>query len=334
MHEYHKQQKEIKETTNIEAYEDDTGESLFNATGYLRYPRTLRECFMRHRHYNWDIILATPDIKEVLPFVRSVTEIAFSHSSKDAIPISYYKRRPRVLQHMPKENGIKAHKNDIIINRKIPIEVFKLYKSTATGKITQSGTGASPIGLSIIFGMVFVLAYLVYMVYWYGVREVDSVSLPDDKENTVQKAIPATNLSKNKGGDKVGVSEGTKADKNSSAFSPGHASVSAIIAPNNFVSLPFNASKMYLNAINTVYLNAHEITRDYVFTVYINDDVLNVGSETLFAIGYKIFYKSDCLVELRSDKYSHFLYCEPVKQSTSSERRGKPKPLDLDVNPL
>ena len=34
---------------------------------------------------------------------------------------------------------------------------------------------------------------------------------------------------------------------------------------------------------------------------------------TLGDMGYQIFYKSPCLVELRSDVRSHYLYCEPTK---------------------
>ncbi|ALO33557.1 hypothetical protein CMT41_01645 [Colwellia sp. MT41] len=71
---------------------------------------------------------------------------------------------------------------------------------------------------------------------------------------------------------------------------------------------------MYVNAVNTVYFNKFKVTRDYVFTVYIDGEELNVGSESLIAMGYRIFYKSDCLLELRSDKHSNYVYCSQLDQ--------------------
>jgi zona occludens toxin len=312
---YHVEQRKIKTAINIDDYLDDIGESLFDERDYLRYPRTLRECFMRHRHYNWDILLATPDIKEISGFIRSVCEVAYCHSSKDAIPIPYYKRRPRILEHLPKTNGLTVGKNDIVVFKKVPLDVFKLYKSTATGQNTKSGAGQSPFNVRLVFGLAAVLAYVFYMVFFFfgdDSAEVDKASsrslhspVQQDKENN--KAI------------KKGVGKASSIDKKSNlsfdSSSFRHASVQAITSPDNFVNLPFNAHKMYLNGINTVYLNEHQIKRDYVFTIYIDNDVLNVGSETVLAMNYKIFYISDCLIELRADDISSYIYCEPTKSS-------------------
>ncbi len=104
-----------------------------------------------------------------------------------------------------------------------------------------------------------------------------------------------------------------------------------LTSPNNFVALPFGASKMYVNAVNTVYLNKFKISRDYVFTVYIQDEVLNVGSESLLSMGYKIFYKSDCLLELRSDKHSNYIYCEPTKPNPDFEEKKSRAPVDVSL---
>ena len=101
-----------------------------------------------------------------------------------------------------------------------------------------------------------------------------------------------------------------------------NASVSVVTAPNNFVALPFGASKMYVNAVNTVYFNKFQVHRDYVFTVYIGGEVLNVGSESLLSMGYKIFFKSDCLLELRSNKHSNYIYCEPRRPNEAFNERA------------
>ena len=328
---YHTEQRKIKSNVNIEDYQDDIGESLFDERNYLRYPRTLRECFMRHRHYNWDILIATPDIKEIASFVRSVCEVAYHHASKDAIPIPYFKRRPRILEHSPKTNGISVGKNDIVSFKKVPLDVFKLYKSTATGKSTKSGAGQSPITPSLIIGFAFVAAYLVYMVFFFFDSESSETAKPlannlpnEIPQNTKGKALSNQNNSLS---GKV-----TKKDISAvNSFSFRDASVSVVTAPNNFVALPFGASKMYVNAVNTVYFNKFQVHRDYVFTVYIGGEVLNVGSESLLSMGYKIFFKSDCLLELRSNKHSNYIYCEPSRPNEAFNERSDSSAVEMKL---
>ena len=310
---YHKEQRQIKTNVDISDYLDDLGESLFDERDYLRYPRTLRECFMRHRHYNWDILLATPDIKEVSAFVRSVCEVAYCYSSKDAIPIPYYKRRPRILEHLPKTNGISVGKNDIVKFRKVPKDVFKLYKSTATGKNTQSGAGQSPFTWRLIAGFAFVIAYVVYMVFFFfdddsaevSQAELDNSSFQVSSSQKVKQENKAANTKNNEIHKKGRISLDDVVFRD--------VSVSVVTSDSNFIKLPFNAHKMYVNAVNTVYFNKYKVARDYVFTVYIGDDILNVGSESLLSMGYQIFYKSNCLVELRTNEHSSYIYCEPTK---------------------
>ena len=328
---YHEEQRKIKANVDIEDYLDDLGESLFDDRNYLRYPRTLRECFMRHRHYNWDILIATPDIKEVSSFVRSVCEVAYAHVSKDAIPIPYYKRRPRILEHSPKTNGISVGKNDIVHFKKIPLDVFKLYKSTATGKTTKSGAGKSPITPSILFGFACVFTYIIYMVFFFFDSEGDTPSKPlaNNLPNEILSSSSVKPLNQEVASSTVQVSKNGSGSLN--PFSFRNASVSTVTAPNNFVALPFGASKMYVNAVNTVYFNKFQVNRDYVFTVYINDEVLNVGSESLISMGYKIFYKSDCLLELRSNKHSNYIYCEPIKRSTQPQDYSAESPVNVSL---
>lgn len=328
---YHKEQRQIKSNIDINDYLDDLGESLFDDRDYLRYPRTLRECFMRHRHYNWDILLASPDIKEIAGFVRSVCEVAYSHSSKDAIPIPYYKRRPRILEHLPKTNGITVGKNDIVTFKKVPLDVFKLYKSTATGKSTKSGAGQSPITKSVVFGFAFIVAYIFYMVFFFfddkSVETVEplAIGLPNEIQHVKKdsKTIDKVNI--------VAVQNSKKGGGAVDSYGFRDASISVITAPNNFIALPFGASKMYVNGINTIYFNKFKVARDYIFTIYIDNEVLNVGSESLIAMGYKIFYRSECLIELRTDKHSNYIYCEPTRPSEPSFNDSGSSPIDLSI---
>ncbi|WP_206603559.1 zonular occludens toxin domain-containing protein, partial [Aeromonas salmonicida] len=44
---------------------DDTGRVVFDERGQIMYPTSPKESFMRHRHYNWDVVFATPDITSI-----------------------------------------------------------------------------------------------------------------------------------------------------------------------------------------------------------------------------------------------------------------------------
>lgn len=310
---YHHEQRKIKSSIDVSDYEDDMGESLFDERDYLRYPRTLRECFMRHRHYNWDILLATPDIKEISAFVRSVCEVAYCHSSKDAIPIPYYKRRPRILEHLPKTNGTSVNKNDIVTFKKVPLDVFKLYKSTATGKSTKSGAGQSPFNAKLGLGLAFVVAYLFYMVFFFFDDSSDKVVEEKRNNQITTKVKNKTDIQKNKNASFQNTDISEKGVNEGDSLSFRDVSVSSIVTPDSSLNLPFKASSIYLNGVNTVYYGKHRLSRDYVFTLHIGDDIFNIDGDSLLGMGYKIFYKSSCLVELRDDVGSKYVICEPRK---------------------
>jgi zona occludens toxin len=310
---YHVEQRKIKANVDVADYQDDLGGSLFDERDYLRYPRTLRECFMRHRHYNWDILLATPDIKEIAGFVRSVCEVAYCHSSKDAIPIPYYKRRPRILEHLPKTNGTSVGKNDIVKFKKVPLDVFKLYKSTATGSSTKSGVGQSPFTFSIVFGLTCVIAYIFYMVFFFFDDSDDEVFTQVSTVAVAKEVLDKASNKEGQAASKQGFQSGEKDNLSLDDFTYRDVGVSSVIAPSNAIGLPFDAKSIYVNAVNTVYYGKHRVNRDYVFTLHIGEDVFSINSESLIGMGYKIFYKSSCLVELRSDVGSNYIYCEPKR---------------------
>lgn len=317
---YHEVQLDLKNNVNVDDYLDDLGESLFDERFYLRYPRTLRECMMRHRHYNWDILLATPDIKEVTPFVRSITEVAYAHTSKDAIPLSYYKRRPRLLEHNPKLNGITIGKADAITYRKIPLDVFKLYKSTATGTTTKSGVGSSPFTRSFKIAMVLVFAYIIFMV-WFFVYKTDSTTVPGDE-------VKSSEVSKNKvfpQKDKKNVPVSDEVIKKGSDAVIDFSFDNDLLPLRNenaisLKELPFNTKEIYISGIQTKYYSKYHVTRDYIFTLLTHDNKkLAVNSDLFIALDYKIFYKTDCLIEMRSPKSSFLVMCDYSKMDHVDE---------------
>ena len=174
-------------------------------------------------------------------------------------------------------------------------------------------------------------AYLVYMVFFFFDSESSETAKP--LANNLPNEIPQNTKGKALSNQSDNLSaKATK--KNISAidsFSFRNASVSVVTAPNNFVALPFGASKMYVNAVNTVYFKKFQVHRDYVFTVYIDGEELNVGSESLIAMGYKILFKSDCLLELRSNKHSNYIYCEPSRPNEAFNERTDSSAVEMKL---
>jgi len=298
---YHEKQKLIKSLVDISEFEDDIGLSIFDDRDYIKYPPTLRESFMRHRHYNWDIVLATPDIKEVSGFIRSVCEAAFAHTSKDSAPFPYFKRRPKVLEHLPSGNGTVTKKGDIVTNRKIPLDVFKIYKSTATGQNTKSGAGGSPITLSIILGAGVFVACVVFIIYIFFFRT-------SHIENNKIASIPVFDKT-SQNGFKV-----PPKDIQKDIHSPvGRVTPKTLFEDVGSLTLPYSADAIYLTGINKIYRLGKRVTAEYVFSVHIGTDEFSVNSSDLVVMGYRISFKSDSVVSLSDGVNSRLVFFAPVK---------------------
>lgn len=100
-------------------------------------PRDYADAWTRHRHFNWDIVLTTPDIKLFHTKIRSVSEAAYLHKNQALVGI-----KGRFLEgmHIASNNGL-ASDLLTIRTRKIPKWVFNLYKSTSTGVVSDTKAG-------------------------------------------------------------------------------------------------------------------------------------------------------------------------------------------------
>lgn len=100
-------------------------------------PRDYPDAWTRHRHFNWDIVLTTPDIKLFHAKIRSVSEAAYIHKNQALIGI-----RGRYLEgmHLASNNGFSSDLFSVR-HRKIPSWVFELYQSTSTGVVSDTKAG-------------------------------------------------------------------------------------------------------------------------------------------------------------------------------------------------
>ncbi|EGQ7943057.1 toxin [Vibrio cholerae] len=118
---------------------DDRGIAEYDETGRIIYPLSFNEGFMRHRHYNWDIHLLSPDWGQIDSAIRACAEECYFHKGRDAY--FFARRKPLIYRH-PKNVAtlvIPKGKDPNVFPQKIPLDAHLLYKSTSTGQANQSG---------------------------------------------------------------------------------------------------------------------------------------------------------------------------------------------------
>lgn len=131
-------------------------------------PAGFLDAFTRQRHWNWDIILTTPNIKYIRDDIRQTCEAAYLHANlgllgkatKVMLNADYKEAMHSAQDNRPSADGT------IVAFRKIDKRVFKLYDSTATGQHRDTIAGKSLLGSPKILGLVAFVALLVGVMYY------------------------------------------------------------------------------------------------------------------------------------------------------------------------
>ena len=262
----------FKPETVEECDMDDTGRVVFDERGLIMYPTSPKESFMRHRHYNWDVVFATPDITSIPRPVRACCEVAFSYSSKDSFFFS--KRKPRIYEHNPLDNGIPT-KQSVTFKRHVPLAVHRLYKSTQTGSITKSGQSGGPLSsFKIRFIMFGVLpCILAYWIYFAVARFAGEPAIP--QAGVAVAAESGSAASSGAVAVPVPVSDGGNGGGQSA-----------------FV-MPYQVAQLFTNgASGAIYAGRFEGL--ILFSGMRGKDEVIFNSDDLVNLGYKVDYLGDC----------------------------------------
>jgi len=278
-----------------EGTSDDTGETILDDNGDILYPKLMREANMRHRKYNWDIIYCTPEITQIHPLVRSVCEFAYFHKYNQALEfIPYFKQRPRIHEHLPKSSGVPKKKDDITKWRKVPLEVFKCYRSTSTGGITKRGGVNGFKDPTLIFAIALLFLCICYTTWWGFIKE-DRKSLREYEleANQENSQVSSQANAKNTG---FFDSPDTLSNNNESRFS---------------LNLPYQANKVYMNGYQTVVLNKDRKYKEYFFTLYQGENEISINSDDLHYFGISVEYINHCTVKLKDGDKTRLVHCSP-----------------------
>ena len=109
----------------------------------VKRPPTLEDAFDMQRHFNWDLCFTTPHIKKVREDIRQAAERAYKHKNKALLGgLPFLKGRYLEGDHTPDDNGTTTQLSSVI-DKRINKNVFKLYDSTTTGKVSDTKAGQS-----------------------------------------------------------------------------------------------------------------------------------------------------------------------------------------------
>lgn len=103
-------------------------------------PYEWAQAWDKHRHWNWDVVLTTPNIKKIREDIRGAADGAYKH--KDLALLGF---RGRYIEgfHSAEDTGTSESQFYSIERKKVPSYVWKIYDSTATGKFSATKSGKS-----------------------------------------------------------------------------------------------------------------------------------------------------------------------------------------------
>ncbi len=120
------------------------------------------DAWTRHRHWNWDIVLTTPNIKYIRDDIRNTCERAYLHANLALLGI---KGRYKETMHDANDNKPSLDGRTIVEIKKIKPETFRLYDSTTTGVVSDTRAGKSIFAQPKILGLMAFVAILLYGVF-------------------------------------------------------------------------------------------------------------------------------------------------------------------------
>ncbi|WP_277814240.1 zonular occludens toxin domain-containing protein, partial [Vibrio cyclitrophicus] len=271
------------------------------------YPHSFNEGFMRHRKYDWDIELLSPDWKQIDSGIKACANQNFFHKGRDQF--FWTKRNPYILKHDKSvSTPVIPKKKDVnLTNQKIPLDSFLLYKSTGTGSAKQqlamNTLFRSPKAILIFLLSIFCLGYIIYDLsnrYFETTETVEeagqatpAAAVPEQDEILASKSSETTRNVRSSGDS----SKGTNKDSLS------HVPIAEV--------LPFEGiKKAFVTGVNFAIKNG-SIERQVSIEVEALDGFYSVNENFLKA--YDITYDriDDCLLKLNRGQLSKLITCRP-----------------------
>ncbi len=324
----------VDPSTLDEGDTDDTGGTQVDEQGRLLYPNNFYGAFMRHRKYQWDIIMLTPDWTAIPTWLRGCAQEAYSHRSTDTF---FRKRKPRIFNHRPNSTKTApSTKADFAscTSKKIPVDVFALYKSTGTG-----GFNESKADITILKSPKFLLAILIGVAaIGKFVWDLNHV-LSDSDESAPSEIAPAPeadslndsgHVQNTMGTNKAAASGGSGLVRGNDTAQAGSEIVFDAVNPFFEHFEVFNgAEAVYLSSVQRRVFKSHaEI--EYLFRVDKPQGAFYVRSQVLSDYGYRFLLLDDCTVVVNSDLVERMITCAPYDSQAIVKNEVQDKAQQLE----
>jgi zona occludens toxin len=314
-----------------EEFTDDLGERIVADDGSIIMPANFEESFQRHRKYNWDITLCTPNIGALGKEIKSVSQLAVAHRSKDG---AGFKRRTRMFEHEPLSSTIKPTKDDIVTNTKVPVEVHLLYASTATGSATKAGFGTAIFKMPKFWVAVFAMCVSVYLFISGITNEHNTLIGSVSDEEMSQTVSPDT--SGTVPAAQMGLAQGESVARldieTASGVVSRHDRIAALSeprrVPNHAISsetdwpdwFPFpDANGFYLTAVVERHNKSGRTQTDITFKLMTDTQEIYVRSKMLQRLGVTAQVFDECMVMLMSGRESMYVGCPPIDRPVQQQ---------------
>ncbi|WP_159656621.1 zonular occludens toxin domain-containing protein [Vibrio atypicus] len=298
----------------LEASEtDDRGVAEYDEQGRIIYPHTFNEGFMRHRKYNWDIELLSPDWKQIDSGIKACGEQNFYHKGRDQF--FWAVRKPFIWKHDKSVSTpvIPKTKDVNLTTQKIPLDAFLLYKSTSTGVAKKAGAMNTLFRNPKVIG-VFLLFFLCM---GWAINEISNRFVSTDETNTQTQASQLVNAS-------LEQTQGRTQTSNQGAGLLRDGRDSNQVNNNGYVSSVYIGEILPLEGIQKAFVTGvnHAIkirSNKRHFEHYISVEA--VASDGIYSINqdffkaYDITYQvlDECLLKLTRDDKSKVITCKPLE---------------------
>jgi len=276
------------------------------------------DAWTRHRHFNWDIVLTTPNISYIRDDIRMTCEMAYKHSNLAVIGVP---GRYKEAQHDAQLNRPPAD-GTIVEYKRIRKQTFALYQSTATGKTQDTKAGKSLCRSPKLVFLLALLAGTIGFVSYMGPLKVVGGNAP------APAAKPAAAPSPN-----AAASPGQAAAVAAAARPAATGAVPAQPLPDRPAAPPAELNP-HPFAGRSITITAHLYSKkkgDQYMFAFIDAEGrrLDLTSWELVGSGYAVRSKGACVAELMFERWKQTVTCagSPARPAISNA------PLTLATSP-
>jgi zona occludens toxin len=281
-------------------------------------PMSWLDGWTRHRHWNWDIVLTTPNIAYIRDDIRMTCEMAYKHSNLAVIGIS---GRYKEAQHDAQVNR-PPMEGTVIEYKRIKPDTFRLYQSTATGVTQDTKAGKSLLRSPKLLALLAFMALLVVALLSLGGVDFGPAGVAPDGDPPAA-ASPAL------GGAPPAVSAPASAALRIPVMGDQQNALSAVelnhpLAPRTFV----------LQGVIQATRDGKPVVLGSVAVVDADGSTFSQRFEDLRQLGYGVYLRNGCYVEIRHPMgFTGAAICPGGKPLNQPSRLPESKPVALSSQP-